>query len=333
MGSAVRRRPVVVGALLGAALLVVFVLALSSGSAGIEPSRVIVTIAGGGTPREQLLVLQWRMPRALAAVVIGAALALSGSLFQILTRNPLGSPDVIGFSEGAYTGALVVTLVLGGGVLSATGGAIAGGVATALLVLLLTGVRGTGGYRFVILGIAISAALTAMNTWLLMTSGLEQALAAAQWGVGSLNEVSWSTFLPAAGCLAVIGAAALLLTRPLGLYELGEDAVRALGVHVDLVRALAALAGVALVAVATAAAGPIAFVALVAPQIGKRLASSTGLSPVVSALSGALLLSAADLVAQRAFAPTPLPVGMVTVVVGGAYLAFLLVRGARRGVA
>ncbi|HEY0186679.1 MAG TPA: iron chelate uptake ABC transporter family permease subunit [Cellulomonas sp.] len=330
MRSQLRSRAVLVGAALAVAVLLVLVLTLGTGSAALAPDRVVATLLGQGTPQESLLVLQWRMPRALAAIVIGAALALSGSLFQLITRNPLGSPDVIGFSEGAYSGALVATLVLGGGTIATTTGAVVGGVATACVVFLLSGLRATGGYRFVILGIAVSSALTAMNTWLLMVSGLEEALAAAQWGVGSLNEVTWGTFLPAAAGIAVVAAVALLLGRPLGLYELGDDAVRALGVHADAVRVAAALAGVALVAIATAAVGPIAFVALVAPQLGRRLARSTGLAPAVSALSGALLLATADLVAQRAFAPTPVPVGLVTVVLGGGYLAALLVRGARR---
>ncbi|GII97734.1 iron complex transport system permease protein [Sediminihabitans luteus] len=315
---------------LGAAALVLVVLGLGLGDYPLGPLEVVRAL-GGDQGFASTVVLEWRLPRVLAALAFGAALGVSGALFQSLTRNPLGSPDVIGFATGSFTGVLVFTVLLGGSVLGATGGALVGGLATALVVYLLAYRDGVQGFRLIVVGIAITAMLGSFNTWLLLKVQTEVAMAASMWAAGSLGLVGWSQLWPAALMLALLVPCVLAVARPLRQLELGDDAAAAHGVRVEPARLVILVVGVALTAVVVATTGPIAFVALAAPQIAKRLAGGAGLPLGHTALLGGTLLLAADLVAQHLL-PTDLPVGIVTIVLGGVYLLTLLVREARRTV-
>ncbi|WP_125099570.1 FecCD family ABC transporter permease [Leucobacter chromiireducens] len=322
-------RAVAVGAALLAVCVCLAVLGLAVGELPLSLAEVWGALTGAGEDFTRTVVLEWRLPRVLAALVCGAALGASGAVFQSLTRNPLASPDILGFSAGAYTGALIVIIVLGGGYLAVAAGALVGGLAAAALVSLLAFRGGMQGFRLIVVGIAVSAMLSSLNTWLTLTADLETAIVAAVWGAGSLNGTTWQQAGAGSVLILVLLGIALLLARPLRQLELGDDAAQALGVHVTRTRLLLMLVSVALIAVVTAAAGPIAFVALAAPQLARRVARSPGVSIPVSALMGAALLAASDFAALTAF-PAMLPVGTVTVVFGGAYLLWLLVREARR---
>ncbi|WP_454042186.1 FecCD family ABC transporter permease [Cellulosimicrobium sp. Marseille-Q8652] len=306
------------------------VVALTTGDYPLTVPQVLGALAGAEDGPVRMVVVEWRLPRALLALVLGACLGASGAIFQSLTRNPLGSPDIIGFGTGAYTGALVVMTVLGSGYASVTGGALVGGLATAAVVYALSYRRGVQGFRLVVVGIAVSAMLASVNTWLVLTADLETAMAAAVWGAGSLNGSTWAQALPATVVAVVVAVPLVQLAPRMAMLELGDDAATALGLRREPVRLALVLVGVALIALATAVAGPIAFVALAAPQLARRLTGSAGVRILPAAVMGAVLLAASDLVAQRAFAPTQLPVGVVTVSVGGLYLVWLLVREARR---
>ena len=149
----------------------------------------------------------WRLPRVLLALMLGAALGMSGAIFQSLTRNPLGSPDIIGFNSGAYTGALVVILLIGGTYYEIAVGALVGGIATAAVVYLLAYKRGVQGFRLIIVGIAISAMLGSVNTWMILKAKLDDAMAAAVWGAGSLNGLGWTQVWPVVVVLAILRSA------------------------------------------------------------------------------------------------------------------------------
>ena len=323
------RLVVVCASLLGATVAVLLV-ALSVGDYDIPLTEVIATLVGGGTPQSQLVVGEWRLPRAVLGIALGAALGMSGAVFQSLTRNPLGSPDIIGFSTGAYTGGLVVILLFGGGYLQTAVGAVAGGLATAALVYALAYRRGIQGFRLIIVGIGVSATLASVNSWLVTRANLDDAMQAAVWGSGSLSGLGYEQLWPVLGLLVLVCPILLAHTPALRQLELGDDAARALGVRAEAVRLSSLMWGIVLVAIATAAAGPIAFIALVAPQIARRLIGTATLSLLPAAFAGGLLLLSSDLVAQRAFAPTQLPVGVMTVVVGGAYFVWLLIREGRK---
>ena len=322
-------RPAVVVLVLTLAAFAVAVLALSTGELTIPPADVLRALTGEGSRAYHLVVVEWRLPRVLLALLLGVALGLSGAIFQALTRNPLGSPDVIGFNTGAYTGVLVLTVFVGTGYYLTAAGALIGGLLTAIAVYLLAFKRGIQGFRLIIVGIAVSAVLGSLNEWFIIKVNLQAALAAAIWGQGSLNGLGWAQAGPVALGVAVLGLALALLGPRLSLLEMGEDVAAALGVRVEPARLAYLVIGVALTALATAAAGPISFVALAAPQLAQRLTRTPGIALVPSAAMGAFLLMVSDWLAQRAFAPTQLPVGVVTVSVGGLYFVWLLVRQGR----
>ncbi|MEV6276091.1 iron chelate uptake ABC transporter family permease subunit [Nocardia sp. NPDC051832] len=323
------RTPAVIAVLM-AVSAVVAVLALGTGEYQLSPMTVLRTVFGDSTRLAEFVVMNLRMPRVLLALLLGAALGASGAIFQSLTRNPLGSPDVIGFNTGAYTGALVVMLSFGGGYQQTAFGALIGGIITAAIIYALSYKGGMQGFRLIIAGIAISTMLQSANVWLLLKLDVNTATAAVAWGSGSLSGLDWSQVMPVVIALLVLLPGVLWLAYRMPLLELGDDTAQALGLRLESTRLMAVLVGVALTAVATAAAGPVAFLSLAAPQLARRLTRSATVAPVPAAAMGALLLVLSDLIAQRAFAPTQLPVGVVTVSVGGAYFVWLLAREARR---
>ncbi|WP_280208071.1 FecCD family ABC transporter permease [Nocardia cyriacigeorgica] len=323
------RTVIVCLALLALALLIA-VLALGSGDAPIPPDRVLRAIFVGDQRFDRLVVWEWRFPRVLLALVLGAALGVSGAILQSVTRNPLGSPDIVGFGTGAYTGALIVMLVLGGGEFRTAAGALVGGLAAAVAIQLLALRHNVSGFRLILVGIGVSAMLASINAWLILRADLLSAMGAAAWGMGSLSGLTWAQVMPAMALLTVLSLAVIPLAARLRMLELGDDLASAVGIPVRRTRLQLIFLSVALTAVATAVTGPIAFIALAAPQLARRLARTPSTAIVPAAAMGALLLITSDWLAQRLFAPTTLPVGVVTVSIGGLYLAYVLVAEARR---
>ncbi|KRA23594.1 iron ABC transporter permease [Microbacterium sp. Root61] len=317
------RRSIWVGLAIGLLVLVAGVATLSTGTSDTPLADVLAALVGSGDARTNMLVIEWRLPRLLFATVCGAALGLSGAVFQSLTRNPLGSPDVIGFSAGSYFGALVVMLLFGSlRYWEVATGALLGGIATAIVVYALSYRGGVHGFRLIIMGIGVTAVIGSFNSYLLLTSALPDAMVAASWGAGSLSGLAFDQFWPMLIVFVVLVPLAIALGPSLRQLELGDDTARALGLRAEPARLAAIVIGVALIALVTAAAGPIAFIALAAPQVAKRLTKTSGIGLLPAALTGALLLVVADLIAIR----IALPVGVVTVSIGGGYLLWLLIR-------
>jgi len=205
-------------------------------------------------------------------------------------------------------------------------GAIIGGLCAAILVYIFAYRDGHSGFRLIIVGIAISATLTAFNQWLSLTVSLETAMTAALWSAGSLNGMTWSRIMPATLLIMLLVGLACLLNTRMKLLEMGDDTAAALGVSVNKTRLTIMLIGVSLTAVATAITGPISFVSLAAPQIARRLHPQKHITLIGSALVGAFLLLSADFIAQHAWQNATLPVGLVTISLGGLYLVYLIIR-------
>lgn len=324
-------RNLVVGAALTATIVGVAVAGLTTGDYPVPLSRVLASLFGQAAGTDAFIVATVRLPRLLAAVLIGAALGMSGAVFQTLSRNPLGSPDIIGFTSGAAAGAVTSIVLWQGGTATTAIAAVVAGLATALVVYLAACRRGRlAGYRLVLVGIGVGALLTSVTAYLLTRASLADAINAQVWLIGSLSGVSWDAVVVLAAGLAVLTPVTLLAGRNLRWMQLSDDCTRALGVPVDRTRLLLVVTATALTAVATAAAGPITFVALAAPQIVRRLTGGSGVSLLPAALMGALLLAAADFTAARV-SRTDLPVGALTGVFGGGYLCWLLARQWRSG--
>ncbi|GAA2265014.1 iron chelate uptake ABC transporter family permease subunit [Streptomyces atrovirens] len=306
------------------------VLALGTGSYGLSPAEVVRTLLGDGPPGADFVVLGLRLPRALVAALVGFGMGAAGAVFQSLTRNPLGSPDVIGFGNGASAGALVAIIVLDTGAAQTAAGAVCGGLATAAAVYLLAWRRGVHGYRLVLVGIGASAVLGAATSFLYVRADIGKAAQAASWMIGSLNARDWTDVRVAALGPLVLLPVVLVCARRLTMLEMGDDTAAALGVPPERSRLVLLAAGTGLTAMAVAAAGPIPFVAMAAPQLARRVTRAAGPNVLPAGWTGALLVTAADLVTQRLTGSALLPVGVLTGVAGGAYLAWLL-RGERRG--
>ena len=309
----------------------IFCWSLAVGDFPVSVRDVVATVFGGGYPESEFIIRTLRLPRGLTAALVGAGFGLSGAIFQRLARNPLASPDIIGVNAGAATAATFVIVIMKGTSTQVTVGALIGSVITAVGIYLLAYKRGVSGYRLVLVGIGITAMLTSVTSYLLTRAEIFEAQRATVWLVGSLNGRSWDHVRPLALALAVLVPFTLALARHLRMLELGDDAALGLGARVERSRGALLLAATAMAAVGTASAGPVGFVALVSPQIARRLVGARSLALIPAMACGAVLLIASDLVGRRIFAPTELPVGIITAVIGAPYLLLLLARANRIG--
>lgn len=308
--------------------LVVLIAALAfwgmlQGDYKIAPEKLIPALLGEG---KQITVAfaQQRAARIVAALLVGAALGLSGAIFQVISGNALGSPDIIGFTNGAATGALLQIIVFNSGPVEVALGAVVGGLATSVLVWLLTRRTGLHGFRLVLVGIGVGSTLAAFNSLLVVRASLTQAQTAASWLAGSLNDITWERTYALLGLLLVVTPLLLMLVRPLGAIRFGDQVASGLGVSVNAYRVAALFIGVLLVSLATATTGPIAFVALAAPHIAKTLARSGGVGFTSAALMGALMVLGSDLIGRFAVPGRIIQVGVVTGAIGGLYLIYLI---------
>ena len=282
-----------------------------------------------------------RLPQTLVAVLVGLALGLAGALTQTFARNPLASPDVLGVNQGAALGAVGVIVLTGvtgygggmvSGALHQVGvplAALAGGLATAALLYVLSWRRGIDGERFVLVGIGLGFTLTALTSYLLVTARIQDAASAQVWLTGSLTARGWDQAWPLVWTLAALVPLALLLVRSLNAMQLGDDPARGLGVPLQRTQLLTLLVAVGLASVAVAAVGPLGFVALVVPQLALRLTAGSRPPVLASMLLGACLVVAADVV-TRVVLPFSVPAGIVTSAIGAPYLIWLLVRSHRK---
>jgi iron complex transport system permease protein len=324
-----RRRTAVVCGILALVVAALFVVALLLGEAGLSPAEVFAALTGRADRITAYVVLELRLPRATAAAVVGACLGVSGAVFQSVVRNPLASPDIVGITAGAGFAGVLAVLVFHASGLALSFAAIAGGLIAAIAVAVLTWRRGIHGLRLVLIGIGVAALATALTSYLLTSVDVREAGVAYTWLVGSLSGVTWP-IVAITLVLAVLGFAALASqSRALRALELGDATATALGFRVERSRIVVLLIAVVLAAIAVGASGPIGFVALMAPQIARRLVGRTSVSLVASAATGAALVSAADLLAQYLVPGSSFPVGVVTGVIGAPYLAWLLARSNR----
>ncbi|MFS0699937.1 FecCD family ABC transporter permease [Cellulomonas sp. 179-A 4D5 NHS] len=324
------RRAITVCLVLVVVALVAVLVTLTIGDLGVPLTELPTVLAGGGSRAQEWVVFTNRLPRLAVGLGAGAAFGVAGAIFQSVTRNPLGSPDVIGLGAGAAAGAAAAGLVWPG-VVPVPVGALVGAFVAILAVWLGSGRGFAAPYRMVVTGIAVGAMALAFVQLAILRATREDAQVVAAWLNGSLGSRGWSDAATVAVALVALLPPALALSRRLQLVEMGDDAATGLGVDAGRTRTLAVVVAVLLTGAAVAVSGPVAFVALTAPQIARRLTRSSGPGMVAAAVTGATLLVLADLLAQRLPFGVQYPVGIVTAGLGGVYLAFLLVREWRRG--
>lgn len=325
-----RRSRTTVLVVLGILTLLVFAATLMVGRSFYGPLEVIRVIGGESVPGASFTVGELRLPRASMAVLAGFAFGIAGTTFQTLLRNPLASPDIIGISSGASLAAVFGIIVLSLDETAVSLLALLGALATAAAIYLLSHRGGFAGARLILIGIGVAAMLDSAITYVLSRAAAWDLQTAMRWLTGSLNGATWAGVLPLAVAAAVLVPLLLSQSRGLGMLRLGDDSAASLGVAVPRTRVLLILSAVALLAFATAATGPIAFVAFMAGPIAARIVGSGGSLLLPAGFVGALLVLVADLIGQFAF-DNRYPVGVITGALGAPYLVFLLIRINRSG--
>jgi iron complex transport system permease protein len=316
-------------AILISVLLVVLVLSVGLGSKLISPVQALTTILGKGSVEHALIINMLRLPRMLVALLVGAALGVSGAILQGMIRNPLASPDVMGITGGAALAAVAFITFFSGRVSIAwlPPAAFAGAGLISVIIYLLAWKKGVSPVRLVLIGIGISARTSAATMFLIMVSPITSASQAYTWLTGSFYGVSWTNALTLLPWVAVGLPLAFICSRHLTVQGLGDDTARGLGARVQIHRCVMLLLSVSLAGSAVAIAGAVGFVGLIAPHMARRLVGPSfgGLLPT-AALLGSILTVLADTAARTVFLPMDIPAGVFTAGVGAPFFIYLLYR-------
>lgn len=266
-----------------------------------------------------------RMPRVLMAAVVGAGLAVAGAVLQGMYRNPLADPQLLAIGPGAALGGVLGSLA--GQTQGAIGGAVVAGVLTALVVRRLGRTASLEPSRFILVGVALAAAVSAWVGFVVFSGDATRVPPIEFWLLGSLTGSTWPALGTAAAVSALAGAGLFAAARRLDLMALGETEARHLGVDVELLTAGLMVAVGAVVGASVGAVGVIGFVGLLVPHLVRR-AIGPAHRPLLAATAfgGALLVIAADLAARIVVSPTEIPVGLVTAAVGGPFFIWLIRR-------
>lgn len=330
-----QRRYGVVVLVLAALSFAVVCVSLSVGDYPLPLADVVRSlfspVTGAADPANDFIVLGVRLPRVVAGLLAGGAFGLSGVIFQTVLRNPLASPDILGITTGASATAVLAIIVFKWSGLAVAFSACGGAILIALLIYGLAWRNGVTPYRMVLIGIGMSALAGAIVSYLFTRARIMEVQQALNWLTGSLNGASFEGLAPLAMALVVLIPLAAILSRPLQTLQLGDDAATALGTRVEFSRLGLILVAVLLAAFATAAVGPVAFVAFIAGPIARRLLGPSGGALAPAALVGGLVTNASDFVAQHMLGRNQLPVGVVTGALGAVFLIYLLAAAHRSG--
>lgn len=323
-------RFLLVTALLAVLAVILCCAMLMLGNTIYSVSDVLRALSGETIEGVSFAVSTIRLPRMLAGLFSGFAFGLAGSVFQTMLRNPLANPNIIGITSGSSAAAVfsIVVLQAGNSVTSVL--SVIGGLVTVLVIYLLSRRKTFSGGRLILIGLGMQAMLNALVSWLLLISSESNVPAALRWLSGSLNGAQIQSLWPLILSTVILSPTAIFYGRQLSIMELGEQSALTLGVHTDRTRVILIVSSVLLVAMATAATGPIAFVSFLSGPIAKRLVGGGYNHAVPPGLFGAVLVLAADLFGQFAF-ETRFPVGVITGILGAPYLIFLLIKMNRSG--
>jgi iron complex transport system permease protein len=317
-------------AALAGAVVVLFAVDVLLGSYTVTIPDLLRILGGTDIPGAGFIVLENKLPRAVIGVLVGLAFGVAGAVFQTMLRNPLASPDIIGISYGASASAVTAIVLFGASGAAVSFSALVGAMVVAAAIYLISRRGGVAGHRLILVGIGFAAVMHALVSFLLTRTDLRTASEALLWLNGSLNSGNWDRATVLAAALVVLLPAAAVLSRSLQGLELGDDAAAGLGVRVEASRLGLMSTAVALAAVATAAAGPIASIAFLSGPIARRLLGNRP-SLTMAALVGAVIVLGADFVAANLVPGTSLPVGVVTGALGAPFLLWLLATANRSG--
>jgi len=325
-----RRRWVIVTILLTVSALMLCCAMLLLGNTVYPVKDVVRALSGEQIKGVSFAVNTIRLPRMLAGLMAGFAFGLAGNTFQTMLRNPLANPNVIGITAGSSAAAVFCIIVLHASEAVVSAASVLAGLAAATVIYLLSNRKPFSIGRLILVGIGMQAMLNAFISYLLLIGAQQDLPAALRWLSGSLNGSQMHELPPLAVTVLLCAPIVILLGRHLNLLELGESAATSLGLRTDMTRVALILSSVFLLAIATAATGPIAFVAFLSGPIAKRLVGAGFSNALPAGLVGANLVLAADLIGQNLF-EVRFPVGVITGMLGAPYLILLLIRMNRKG--
>jgi len=316
--------------LLSLTVLTVFIalICLSIGGANVPLKEVVLSLLGRNDQGSDLIVMKLRMPRILAALLVGAALAVSGALLQGVVRNPLASPDLMGVTGGASVAAVAfMTLFQGYSVHWIPVVAIGGAFVAAAINYVLAWSKGVSPMRLVLIGIGISTAAGAITMFLLISGPAYLAAQVLNWMTGSVYGTNWTYIQALWPWVALFVPLALLYAKELNVQSLGDAAAIGLGSRLQLHRIIVIGISVALAGAAVGVAGTLSFIGLLAPHMARRLAGRSHARIIpISALLGANLLMLSDLAGRTLFQPLDIPAGVFTAGIGAPFFLYLLMR-------
>lgn len=307
-----------------------FSITLTLGQSFTPPQDVINVLLGENIPGASFVVGQLRLPRAIMSLLVGMSFGMAGVAFQVMLRNPLASPDIIGVSSGATAAAVFAIIVLHMDGTSVAFFSIAVGLLVALVVYGLSYQNGASGARLILVGIGVSAMIESFIVYLLSQAQAWDRQEAMRWLSGSVNSAQIHQALPLIISLLIFGGFLLSRTRDLEALRMGDDTAHALGVRVGMTRITVIVSAVGLIAVGVAITGPIAFVAFLSGPIAVRLVKNNGSLLIPSGLVGACLVMGGDYIGQFLL-PSRYPVGVITGALGAPYLIYLIIRVNRKG--
>ncbi|PHU34589.1 FecCD family ABC transporter permease [Pseudobutyrivibrio ruminis] len=310
-------------------VLFLFCLNMTIGEKNFTLLQVINTLTGRSTAGSYIIT-KLRLPRSLAAIFSGIAFGVAGNIFQTLLRNPLASPDIIGVSSGSTAAAVycILFLNMNRGLVSIV--AVVAGVLTSVLIYRIAFINSFSANRLILVGIGAQSIFTAFISWMIMTASEYDVPTAMRWMNGNLNGIVTDSLplliIVVFTCLAAI----ICLRHPMVSLTLGDSYATILGIHVNLVRTALIVLSVVLIAFATAITGPIASIAFLSGPIAKRICGHNQANILSSGLVGAILVLAGDFVGQHLLY-TRFPVGVITGLLGGPYLIYILVKQNKGG--
>lgn len=328
---ALRSTAVIIGC---AALLVIsFIISMNTGYIKLSGMDTLRTLFGGGSEKENLILFDLRLPRIVISILVGAGLSLSGCIIQGVSKNALADPGLLGINAGA--GMMVILYVLFFGaqsffsVFTLPFLALSGAGVTAIIIYVLSYKKGEGiaPMSLILIGIAVQAGISALTTVLVVKLDETQFNFVAAWQAGSIWGSNWEFVLALLPWLLILIPYVLAKFRVLDVLNLGDDIAYSLGVSVEHERRRLLAAAVALAASCVAVSGNISFVGLIGPHLARRLVGARhGILLPVCALTGSVLVSAADTIARVIVQPSEIPTGIMAAIIGAPYFLFLLAK-------
>lgn len=329
----ITRRNISIVLCCGALLTISFIVSMNTGYIKLSPMDTLRTLFGGGTDKENMILFDFRLPRIVLSVLVGAGLALSGCIIQGVSKNPLADPGLLGINAGA--GLMVILYVLFFGAQSFLSVftlpflALAGAGMTAIIIYTLAFKKGEGlvPIRLILTGVAVQAGISALTTVLVIKLDDTQFDFVVTWQAGSIWGSNWKFVLALLPWLLLLIPYVLFKSLVMDVLNLGDAVAYGLGSAVESERSRLLFASVALAASCVAVSGSISFVGLIAPHLARRLVGSRHLILLpICALVGAMLVSVADTIARVIVQPSEIPVGIMVAVIGAPYFLYLLAK-------